>query len=151
MNKIVGIKEVILAGEKFKDPVFEINDDLLINLFRYSSNEVDDLFLNKLNKIRLATSINEHAKLKDFEVRQDEILEYERELPVHIREDTGFKLGRLIHLQSYIHSTHLYYRIESDEIVLLQYLVGYETRLRLFNSKYFINLCNQWKEQISKT
>ena len=138
------VRSVEIDGENKLEPVFSNEHDVLSLLLRISENKADTLFLNSLIEIREFLA-NQKEILK-YEIFDDVPNIHERELPQYLREDTGFQLGKLILLQSFVHELYLYYRLETDEVIVLQYRPGFITSLKLVQSDIFIETCNKWKD-----
>lgn len=149
MNEIKKIELRSIGEKEFRCPVFKINEeDILSLILIYSEMNVRSLFLDKIESI--INAVDEGTINERFEVINDEVSEVEKDLPVQLREDTGFNLGKIIHLQSYVHELYLYYRLERDQVAIFQYKPKIEYRLRLFDRKYFISLCEQWLRELQK-
>jgi hypothetical protein len=123
---------------------------LLSRVLRLSNVNIESQFLEKL---RLIVSYNGDNRINYFsslglEIFDDNILDYERELPVHMREDTGFKLGKLIRIQSYFPEIYLFYKLDSDEVVIIDYFFFNGTNLVLINVNTFLLICEEWLEFI---
>ncbi len=142
------IKSVDIDGQKKLEPVFINEPDVLTLMLRISENKLDRLFLDNLFKIR--EYVLNKKEILQYEILKDVPNEYENELPQYLREDTGFSLGNLILLQNFVHELYLYYRIETDEVALLQYKPGYSTSLKLIQSSSFIEICEKWIESYNR-
>lgn len=149
MNEIKKIELRSIGEKEYRCPVFRYNEeDILSLILIYSGINVRSLFLEKIESINIA--IDKGTVNEEFEVVQDELSEIEKDLPVQLREDTGFNLGKIIHLQSYVHELYLYFRLESDQVAIFQYKPNVEYQLRLFDRKYFVSLCEQWLRELEK-
>lgn len=148
MNEILKIEIREIGQKEYSCPVFKFNENILSLILIYSKSNVQSLFLNKIESILEAVD-SENVNTR-FEVIQDELSESERDLPVHLREDTGFNLGSIIHLHSYVHELYLYYRLQEDQIVIIKYKPEIECQLRLLDRRYFTTICEQWLNKLNK-
>jgi hypothetical protein len=149
MNEIKKTELRSIGEKEYRCPVFKYNEeDILSLILIYSGTNVRSLFLDKIESINIA--IDKGTVNEEFEVIQDELSEIEKDLPVQLREDTGFNLGKIIYLQSYVHELYLYFRLESDQVAVFQYKPNVEYQLRLFDRKYFVSLCEQWLRELEK-
>jgi len=147
MNEIIKTELRKIGEKEYRCPVFKFNEEEILSLIlMYSEMNVRSLFLDKIESIVIA--IDEGRVNERFEVIIDELSEIEKDLPVQLREDTGFNLGNIIHLQSYVHELYLYYRLESDQIAIFQYKPNVECQLKLIDRKYFVSLCEQWLREL---
>ncbi len=149
MNEVTKIKQRVIGEKVYRCPVFKFNDeDVLSLILIYSEMNVRNLFLDKIENIIIA--VGEGTVYERFEIIRDVLSEIEKNLPVEVRDDTGFSLGNIIHLQSYVHELYLYYRLERDQVAILQYKPNFEYQLRLLDRKYFVSLCEQWLIELEK-
>lgn len=148
MNEILEIELREIGGKDYRCPVFKFKEDILSSILIHSEGNVRSLFLDKIDSI--IDEVESEKINEKFEVIKDELSEFEKDLPVHLREDTGFNLGNIIHLQSYVHELYLYYRVEEDQIAIIHYKPKIEYQLRLFDRQYFTSLCEQWLRKLNK-
>lgn len=142
MNEIIDLKLQDLGNGVKYSPVFRFTENTLSIVLNVAGQKMTVDMLKYIEEIS-----DENLDIY-VEAILDVRKEVESELPDHLRSDTGFSLGEIVHIESFVHDIHLYYILELDQIALIRYQPGFKKELILYEVSYFNRICLQWLEKL---